>query len=82
MSVCLTSLNGKVADGISNATWLAIVRHARVYEGDKIPDWNGCHDGQEWTPEQLTLMANRLSQTSSLIGILRELANNGGVKIS
>jgi len=82
MSVNLYSLNGKIGDGISNGGWSAIVRHARAFEGDKIPDWNGCHDGYVWTPEHLRIMADRLEQSAKVIGLLRKLADNGGVRIS
>lgn len=82
MSVQLTSLNEKVDENICNGSWAAIVALARAYEGDKIPKWNGCHDGQVWTPEQLTLMADRLHQAAQLEEIIRDLAANGGVQIS
>ena len=82
MSVRLSSKDGKIEEGISNGGWRAIVQHARAFACEKIPDWNGCHDGQEWTPEQLTIMADRLEQSASRIALLRELAAAGGVKIS
>lgn len=82
MSVNLNSKNGGIEENICNGSWKAIVCLARAYEGENIPDWNGCHDGQEWTPEQLTLMADRLQQAADLIPILRDLAKDGGVKIS
>ena len=82
MSVNLDSINGEVGESVCNGSWMAIVRLARAYEGEKVPDWNGCHDGQVWTPEQLTLMADRLQQSADLIPILRDLAANGGVQIS
>lgn len=82
MSVSLSSPNGKVDENICNGSWAAIVALTRAYEGDTIPAWNGCHDGQEWTPAQLILMADRLDQTAQLSEILRDLAFNGGVKIS
>lgn len=84
MSVRLDSIDSTpaVSEEVSNGTWAAIVANARAYEPEKVPAWNGCHDGQEWTPEQLTVMADRLEQSAKIIPILRELAENGGVKIS
>lgn len=81
MSVELTSKNGEVGTGISNGGWAAIIAHTRAFDKN-VPDWNGSHDGQEWTPAQLTVMADRLEQSSKWIPILRELAENGGVTIS
>ena len=81
MSVELTSKNGKICEGISNGGWAAIVAHSRAFE-QSIPAWNGCHDGQVWTPEHLKLMADRLEQSVKWIPILRELAEDGGVQIS
>lgn len=82
MSVNLDSMDGRVEDCVPNRMWAAIVGVGRCYEPDKVPGWDGCHDGQEWTPEQLTIMADRLEQTAAKIPILRALANDGGVKIS
>lgn len=83
MSVELEAKDGSFGEGISNGGWAAIVRHARAFEPNKVHDWNGCHDGdQEWTPAELTIMADRLEQSSTWIPILRELAAGGGVKIS
>ena len=84
MSVRLDSKDAKpaVTGCVANSTWLAVICCARAYEPNKVPDWNGCHDGQEWTPEQLQIMADRLEQTASLIPLLRDLSNHGGVKIS
>ena len=84
MSVNLNSVETKpvISESISNGTFAAIIACARAYEGDKVPGWNGCHDGQEWTPEQLKIIADSLEQTASAVPILRELAENGGLKIS
>lgn len=84
MSVRLDSLDcvPKISEDLANGTWAAIVAHARAYEGDKVPAWNGCHDGQVWTPEQLKLMAERLEQSAQFIQLLHDLAEAGGVKIS
>jgi len=81
MSVALDGKNGNVSENICNGSWAAVVALARAYEGDKIPDWNGCHDGYEWTPDQLTLMADRLEQTARLVPLLRDLVKDGGVTI-
>lgn len=81
MSVNLESLPA-VSESVTNATWAAVVGVARCFEPDKVAAWNGCHDGQEWTPEELTIMADRLEQAASVIPILRALAENGGVRIS
>jgi hypothetical protein len=81
MSVELTSKNERVEEGISNGGWAAILAHTRAFD-KSVPDWNGCHDGQEWTPEQLNVMADRLEQSAKWIPILRELAADGGVTIS
>lgn len=69
-------------EGICNQSWAALVTTGRAYEGDKIPAWDGSHDDHEWTPEQLTLIANRVEQIAELVPILRDLAANGGVRIS
>jgi hypothetical protein len=84
MSVNLDSIEATpaVSESVCNATWAAVVACARQYEPDKVPAWNGYHDGQVWTSEQLKIMADRLEQTASVIPILRELAQHGGVKIS
>ena len=83
MSVELTSKNGEISENICNGSWAAIVACARAYEHDRIPDWNGCHDGDQlWTPEQLEVMADRIEQTAALIPILRDLAQAGGVVVS
>ncbi len=82
MSVNLESKDGSVDEEVCNGTWAAIVALGRAYEGDKIPAWNGCHDNYEWTPAQLTLMADRLEQAAKQIPILRDLAKGGGVIIS
>jgi hypothetical protein len=81
MSVSLKSKGGKINESISNGGWSAIVAHSRVFDA-QILHWNGCHDGQEWTPDQLRVMADRLQQSAEWIPILRELADDGGVKIS
>ena len=84
MSVNLDSIESTpaVSESVCNATWAAIIACARAYEPNKVPDWDGCHDGQEWTPEQLKVMADRLEQTASVLPILRDLIDHGGVKIS
>lgn len=82
MSVQLTSLDDRVDENICNGSWAALVALARAYEGDGVPAWDGCHGGQTWTPEQLTLMADRLKQAAKLEPILRALAKHGGVRIS
>lgn len=82
MSVRLQSLNGEIDESVCNGSWAAIVALARAYEGETIPKWNGCHDGQKWTPEHLNVMAERLKQTAKLQEIIQDLANNGGVEIS
>jgi hypothetical protein len=81
MSVVLTSKGGKIYESISNSGWSAIIAHSRVFDAE-ILDWNGCHDGKEWTPDHLRVMADRLEQSAEWISILRELADDGGVKIS
>lgn len=84
MSVRLDSIEATpaVSESVCNATWAAVVACARSYEPDKVPPWNGCHDGQVWTPEQLKIMITRLQQTADVLPILRDLAEHGGVKIS
>lgn len=81
MSVALKSKDGKIDEGIANQTWLAMTRLANSFNPDN-PAWNGCHDAQEWTPQQLTEMAYRLEQCGRFVGLLRELAEHGGVVIS
>ena len=82
MTVSLDSISTIHAE-VSNGTWSAIVGLARCYEPEKVHPWNGCHDGdQTWSPEELTIMADRLEQTASLIPVLRDLAKTGGVVIS
>jgi hypothetical protein len=82
MSVNLESIKPAVDENVSNGTWLAAVTCARCYEPDKVRRWDGCHDPQSWTPEELKIMADRIEQTAAIVPILRELAENGGVKIS
>jgi len=81
MSVNLNSKDGTVSENVSNGTWLSIVALARAYNPE-IPGWNCCHDGYEWTPEHLTIMADRLEQAAQLVPLLRELSEHGGVIIS
>ena len=83
MSVILESIRctPEIGESVSNGAWLAIVNCGRAFD-DSIPGWNGCHDGQTWTPSQLTIMADRIEQIAKLVPILRDLANAGGVKIS
>jgi predicted alpha/beta-fold hydrolase len=81
MSVELTSRNQNVVEGISNGGWKAIVCHARVFH-EEIPDWNGYHDGQSWSSEDLNKIADSLEQSAKWIPILREMANDGGVSLS
>jgi hypothetical protein len=81
MSVNLNSHDGEVSENVSNGSWAAIVALARAF-GDQIPGWNGCHDCQVWTPDQLRIMSQRLRQTAELEPILNELAEHGGVWIS
>lgn len=82
MSVSLDSKNGNVGQSVSNGSWAAIIALARSYDPKTCSDWNGCHDGQEWTPSELTAMADRLESTARLVPILRDLAADGGVTIS
>ena len=82
MSVNLDSIESAVSESVTNGTWMAIIAVARTFEPSKVSSWNGCHDGQVWTPEELTIMANRLEEVASVLPILRELSKHGGVKIS
>ncbi|HYG36367.1 MAG TPA: hypothetical protein VEC99_16355 [Clostridia bacterium] len=81
MSVNLNSKDDSWSENISNGSWQAVVACARAYD-NRIPAWNGCHDGQEWSPEHLTIMADRLERTAEMVPMLRELAQRGGVSIS
>lgn len=81
MSVTLTSKDNSYSNNISNGTWAAIVALARAYD-PSIPAWIGSHDEWEWTPQHLTVMADRLEQTAKQIYTLRELATRGGVIIT
>lgn len=82
MTVSLDSIPA-VSANVCNATWAAVIACARTYEPDKVHPWNGCHDGdQQWSPAELTIMADRLEQTAALIPVLRDLAKTGGVAIS
>lgn len=86
MSVTLSSIKGglpaSTVEEISNGTWKAITALGNAYEPNKIPVWNGNHDGQEWTAEQCKTMADRLVQAATIIPVLRSLEKSGGVKIS
>ena len=84
MSVNLDSLESipAVSECVTNATWEAIIACARAYEPNKVPAWNGCHDGQIWSADQLKIMADRLAQTAQILPLLRDLIKHGGVRIS
>lgn len=81
MSVQLNSLDGKYDNNVSNGTWDAITAVGHVFD-ETIPRWNGTHDPQTWSPEQLKIMADRIDQIASQVEALRELAAGGGVTIS
>lgn len=81
MSVNLDSPDGQVEAQCSNGVWMAIVKLARAYD-ERIPAWNGCHDGDKWDAQHLSIMADRLEQTAKWVPVLRELANHGGVVIT
>jgi hypothetical protein len=81
MSVNLTSKDGKIDEGISNGCFAAMVALARAY-GEDVPAWDGTHDGHEYNPEHLRLIARRIRQLNQLTEILDDLAEHGGVIIS
>jgi|GEM_PF-6627690 hypothetical protein len=81
MSAQLTSLNGKISESFSNGQWKAYTALAAAF-GENVPEWNGCHDGQFWTIEQLRKISQRTKQLAELVGIIDDLANNGGAKVS
>lgn len=82
MSVRLESKNGKVLTETSNGQWAACVALARAF-GEDVPAWNGCHDGQVYTPEHLRKIAARIKQLQAFEfpDTLVELADNGGTTI-
>lgn len=81
MSVQMTSPNNEISEGISNGAFAAFVAVGRAF-GEDVPAWNGAQDGQKYTPEQLTKIADRVMQLAELTPILHDLAANGGCKIS
>lgn len=82
MSVRLESPAGENFGEVCNATWAAIIALARAYEPDEVAAWNGCHDGQRWSSEELRIMSARLAQTAMHVKLLADLARAGGVTIS
>ncbi len=71
----------EVCEAIANGTWAAFVAVARAF-GEDVPAWNGCHDGQRWTPEQLRRIAARTRELYAMVEIIEDLAANGGARIS
>lgn len=82
MSVRFESKNDDTFDvSLCNADLSALIACANAYS-EKIPVWNGCHDGQEYTPHQLRVMAMRAKQIGDLHDVLLELADNGGATVN
>lgn len=81
MSVLLKSPNGEIEEGICNGSWAAAVACARAY-GENVPPWNGCHDGQVYTPDHLKIIATRAKQLAHLTELFEDLAANGGTTIN
>lgn len=81
MSVQLTSKDGTIGESISNGSFAALVAMARAF-GEDVPEWNGCHDGQEYTAAHLNLILARLIQLEDLKEILVDLSRGGGAVIS
>lgn len=84
MSVKLTPINAAKDSetvNICNGTWRAITAAAKAY-GEDIDVWNGFHDGQNYTPDQLRKMAARIEQIKDTPEWLRWLAEHGGAVLS
>ena len=82
MSVNLTPKNHENAEdperiNIANGTWSAMTSLASAY-GENVEKWNGYHDPQFYTPEQLRAMATRIEQIKDSPEWLRWLADEGG----
>ena len=80
MSVTLTSPTGKAAN-ISNGEWLAVTSMARAF-GILDSAWNGNHDGETYTPDELRAMAKRAEQIGRASAYLDLLADEGGARLS
>ena len=86
MSVSLTSLKpdkeGQFAEvNMPNGQWLGVTALAHQY-GVLVQPWNGCHDGQTYTPDQLRLTATRLREAAAIASGLETLADAGGAVLS
>lgn len=81
MSVTLTSLNDSSLDwNISNGTWMAMTKAASAM-GREIHPWNGTHDPQTYTAEQLREIAGVIKDLNELVPVLYELADKGAVTL-
>jgi hypothetical protein len=78
MSASLKAKDDQFEIELSNGTWKAITDIGASFHPG-TPLWNGAHDGQEWTAEELELIAARLI---SIAEDLREFATHGGLTIS
>lgn len=81
MTVEINFKDGSGYESFSNGEFAAMVIVARAF-GENVPAWNGCHDGQEWTPEHLKLIAARIRQMYKHVEILEDAAAHGGITIS
>ena len=81
MSVQLTTVDGEIEDGMANGTWRALTAAAAAYcEG--VDPWNGCHDPQYYSAEQLRTIATRARQCAEFADLLDEMAAHGGARLS
>jgi len=83
MSVTLTSRKNGIEVDLANGTWAGITACAQQFEGEVyVSQWNGCHDSQEYSPEELMSMAKRVRECAAFAEALEELAENGGAILS
>lgn len=82
MSVDLSPISpGGEVVGISNGAWIALTRFAHAF-GENVKPWNGCHDPQTYTPDELRAIAKRVDQIKDSAEWLRMLADHGGANLS
>jgi hypothetical protein len=82
MSVSFQSTsNEEIEMHLSNGVFAAIVAATRAC-GDSVPPWNGCHDGQQYTSEQIRWMAARAKQIGDCYEGLVHLADNGDATVN
>lgn len=60
---------------LANGEWKALTAIGCFLDGDhRVPLWNGCHDSQPYTREQIDRIAARLKQLATHIETLEAIA--------